>query len=155
MDSRILPDQFCDAYEALWTKAFTEGGVDGGGPEGRGNHPLNGNTAALGRADGKPVGQWRVSSGETTTIDKTGGPGRKQVGKTSRFLKDEAAFRMKTRVDKRLRAISREISAFLDGRKLKVVAFRICTGRCRKFGDAEWNFCANCGGPMREVEEND
>lgn len=108
--------------------------------------------SALGKADGKPVGQWRVGSGEVTSIDRTVGPKNRQVGKTSRTLKDEKFFNFKVKTDKKLRRLAREILALLEDRGPEMAGMRVCAGRCRKFGDGEWVFCARCGGPMREIE---
>lgn len=145
MDPRILPEQFVAVYEALYCKALDDGMSGSRAAE----------TAGLGKADGKPVGQWRVSTGETTSMDKIGGPGTKQVGKTARTMKDERAFRMRVKIDKRLKNMAREINAFLEGTSTKVINQRVCAGRCRKFGDYEWSYCPRCGGPMRELENTD
>lgn len=153
MDSRILPELFADAYERLWDRAFRDGGVDGN------NHPLNGSAGVVGVEPGNAVGQWRVSSGEAelTIAKKASGDKAqtKQVGKTARTLRDERAFRLKTKMDKRLRAMAREICAALEGRNTIAATHRVCTGRCKKFGEVEWDYCARCGGPMREMEEDE
>lgn len=144
-DPRILPETFVNVYEALYCKALDDGMGGSRAAE----------TAFLGKADGKPVGQWRVSTGEMTSMDKIGGPGTKQVGKTARTMRDERAFRLKVKIDKRLRAMAREINAFLDGVDKRLATQRVCAGRCKHFGDAEWNYCPSCGGPMRELEKSD
>lgn len=150
MDARILPEGFAGPYEALFARALSDGGVDGS------NHPLNGSAGVLDKAPGTPVGQYRVSSGESTSIGKMGGPKTKQVGKTARTMKDERAFRVRVLIDKRLRKMGREIEAFLDGKKKwQNAGLRACAGRCKKFGDGEWVYCPWCGGPMREMENED
>jgi hypothetical protein len=160
MDSRILPELFAEAYERLWDRTYKDGGIDGGGGDGGGgNHPLNGNAGVVGMAEGKVKNAgWRVSSGEETLIGlKTGAQvsDMKRVGKTAATLKNERLFKYKVKVDKRLRRLAREISAMVDGRNVVAAANRVCTGRCKKYGDAEWDYCARCGGPMRQVEENE
>lgn len=147
MDARILPEQFLLAYEGLTARALTDGSGS--------NHPLSGRDAELGKADGKPTGQWPEKTSDVTSIGQVGGPKTKQVGKTSKFLADERAFRLKRKMDKRLRAMAREMMAFLEGANEKqagLAASRLCTGKCRKIGDGEWLFCARCGGPMRDME---
>lgn len=150
MDSRILPEMFCTAYEAVCVQALDDG-------SGGGNHPLSGRAAELGRAEGKPTGQWPVKSDEKVSIGQKSGPGSslKTVGKTSKFLRDERAFRLKQRMDKRLRAMAREMMAFMDGKEIRAAVSRVCTGKCKKLGDAEWMFCARCGGPMRDLDEGE
>lgn len=148
MDSRILPESFCDAYEALHVKAFRDGSGDD-------NHPLNGNAGALEKASGAPVGQWRESSGTVTSIGAMGAAKMKQVGKTSKFMRDERAWKAKIKMDKRLRRMAKEMIAIVDGTSPKAASHRICSGKCKRLGDYEWKFCANCGGPMREMEETE
>lgn len=147
MDSRILPDGFTAVYEALYVQSLD----DGMGGKGK----VADAGIALGRAAGKPVGQYRVSTGERTSIGRKSGPKLKKLDQTSKTLKDERAFNFRVKVDKRLRAIGREIAAFLEGQDLRLVSHRVCSGKCGKFGDAEWNFCARCGGPMRELDSDD
>lgn len=149
MDSRLLPEAFVTMYEALVMVALDDG-------LGGGAHPMSGRAAEVGRADGKAVNQWRTNSGAVTSMDRTTGPKSKQVGKTARTMKDERAWRLKVKIDKRLRGLAREIQGYLDDScRVEELMYRVCTGRCRKFGDAEWSFCARCGGPMRELDKND
>lgn len=157
---RMLPESFSTAYDVLWTTAYSDGGIDGGaGMGGGGNHPLNGSGAVVGVATGKLEGKdVRVNSGQRDFVAtrKRGGPDQtKKVGKTSRTLKDERAYKLKIRIDKQLRKMARAILAELDGKNVAAAVGRVCTGRCKKFGDGEWDFCARCGGPMREMEENE
>lgn len=147
MDSRILPELFTSTYEALYLKSLDDGMAGMGS--------RNDEKAALGIAEGKPTGVARVSSSEVTSVGKLGPGSSKLVGKTSRTMKDERAFRLKVKVDKKLRAIAREVQAFLEHRDMRLAAARVCAGKCKKFGDAEWTYCARCGGPMREVESSD
>lgn len=160
VDEQILPDLFTEAYQRLWDRTYRDGGVDGGGGDGGGgNHPLNGSAGVVGMAEGKVKNAgWRVNSSEVTSIGPKSGAQRstiKGVDKTCRTLKDERLFKFKVRVDKRLRRLAREISATLEGRNVVAAVTRICTGRCKRFGDLEWDYCARCGGPMRQVEENE
>jgi hypothetical protein len=145
---RALPEHFVANYEALWVKSMDSG-------DGTSNHPLSGRAAELEIPGGKATGQWRVNSGEATTMGRRNGPELKTVGKTSRTMRDERAFRLKAKVDKRLRQIAREISAFLEDRPTKMATHRICAGKCKRFGDKDWTYCPNCSGPMREVEADD
>ena len=156
---RMVPDSFGTAYEQLWAAAYSDGGVDGGaGLGGGGNHPLNGKAGELGREAGKPTGQWPVRSSEVTSVGgKSSGPGSslKAVGKTARTMRDERAFKLKVKVDKRLRKIAREVLASLEGRNVLAATQRVCAGRCKKYGEVDWTYCAHCGGPMREIEETE
>ncbi len=155
---RMMPHQFVDAYEALCVEAYNSGGgIDGlptgGGGVGSGSGGESvGMDGGLGKADGRAQGQWRTDSGVETTIGtvKVGKAQFKRVGKTGNGMRDERAFRMKTRVDKRLRSIAREILANLyESEKFSSIS-RVCTGRCKRIGESDWLFCARCGGPMTE-----
>lgn len=152
MDGRILPEPFQLAYEQLWARCFSDGGVGAG----VGSHPLDGSWGVVGKADGKVENAgWRVSSGKRDAVGQIAGPKQKTVGKTARTLRDERAFKFKQKVDKQLRRIAAQIRAFEAGSRLENAGHRICTGRCRRYGDADWTYCANCGGPMREIEPNE
>lgn len=158
--SRMVPEAFAEAYQRVWDEAYRDGGIDASG----GGHPLSGAAGALGKEGGTGVdsgrlaGGWRINSGKEDLVGKSSGPGKsssKAVGKTSRTLKSEKAFKLKARLDKRLRKMAREIMAELDGRSVKAAGHRVCAGKCKKFGDYEWSYCPNCGGMMREVEEDE
>lgn len=152
MDGRILPEPFQVAYEMLWTRTYSDGGVGGG----VGSHPLDGARGVVGKADGKVENAgWRMNSGETTPVGQIGGPKQKTVGKTSRTLRDERAFRFKQKIDKDLRRIAAKIRAFEEGSRLENAGQRVCAGRCGRFGEIEWTYCANCGGPMRDLERDE
>jgi hypothetical protein len=157
MDGRILPEGFALAYEMLWVRALGDGGPGAG----VGNHPLNGSAGTVGVAGrGAPGGKvenagWRLSSGQTDAVGRTAGPQKKPVGKTSRTLKDERAFRFKQKIDRELRRLGKKIEAFEDGRNIDSAGQRVCTGRCKRFGDADWAYCPVCAGPMREVERDE
>lgn len=145
---RALPDSFLTVYEALWVKSMDAG-------DGTSNHPLSGRGSDLEMPGGKATGQWRVSSGEVTTVGKRNGPELKTVGKTARTMRDERAFRLKTKIDKRLRQMAREISAFLENREVRGATQRICAGKCKRIGEKDWSYCPNCSSPMRELDPNE
>lgn len=152
MDGRILPEPFQLAYEQLWARCF----ADGGPGAGVGSHPLDGSRGEVGVAPGKVENAgWRLGSGKATPVGQISGPKTKMVGKTSRTLKDENAWRLKKKIDRQLRRIAAQIRAFEDGRLVETAGQRVCAGRCKRFGDAEWSYCCHCGGPMRELEPDE
>jgi len=158
MDGRILPEPFQVAYEMLWARSLGDGGPGAG----VGSHPLDGSAGAVGVAGkGGPGGKvenagWRLSSGQAEkAVGRNAGPQKKSVGKTSRTMRDERAFELKKKVDRQLRRIAAQIRAFEDGRKIESAGQRVCTGRCKRFGDGEWTYCAHCGGPMREKTDDE
>ena len=151
MDSRILPDLFTTMYEVLYARGLHDGTMGE-------SHPLSGLGAELEIADGKPANQYRTSTSQVTSIGKKTGPKKsatKRVGKTARTMREERMWKYRQKVDKRLRKIAREIADVLDGKPERLAAARRCTGKCQRFGDDDWVFCARCGGPMREVDNSD
>ena len=159
MDGRILPEGFALAYEQLWCRALG----DGGPGSGVGSHPLNGSAGVVGVAGrGAPGGKvenagWRVSSGQKDFVGQSGpvGPQKKSIGKTARTLKDERAWEFKKRIDKELRRLGKRIVAFEAGQNSDNAGQRVCTGRCKRFGDGGWAYCPHCAGPMREIEKDE
>jgi hypothetical protein len=156
MDGRILPEPFQTAYEQLWARTYSDGGVGAG----VGSHPLDGARGVVGKADGKVENAgWRVNSGQADAVGQISGPKQKTVGKTARTLRDERAFQFKQKVDKELRRIAAKIRRWEEngGREVGTehAGQRVCAGRCKRFGDVEWSYCCWCGGPMREVEKNE
>jgi hypothetical protein len=96
-----------------------------------------------------------MSSGKATPVGQISGPKNKQVGKTSRTLRDERAWKLKQKIDRDLRRLAAKIRAFEEGRNIDFAGQRVCAGRCKRFGDAEWTYCCHCGGPMREIESDE
>lgn len=92
----------------------------------------------------------RLSS---AALDYRGSAVQPRQGTSRPLLRSEVAVQYRSKLDRKLRRIGREIESFLTekefGRKVSVV--RQCSGKCKKFGDADWNYCPNCGGPMQET----
>jgi hypothetical protein len=122
-----------------------------------GSHPLDGKRGEVGVSDGKVENAgWRTSSGKADrVVGQSSGPKQKTVGKTARTLRDEKAWDFKKRIDKDLRRLAAKIRAFEEGSRLESSGHRVCTGRCKKYGDMDWTYCARCGGPMREIENDE
>lgn len=144
-----IPDGFKEAYVRMFYEAFagTDGNLDMRGRQGA-------ETAALGRASGKAAGKTTAKRGTF-------------------FISSEEALELKDRVDKRLRAISRDILVGLDEIKASRVssakdgagvyerqqvdedikannngALRPSCEKCRKFVQVDWNWCARCGNKL-------
>jgi hypothetical protein len=137
----MLPRDFIDAYAELFTRALAG---DDGGAGGRGEAARQ--TADLGRAARKT----------------SGGQGKKY--KKYWTVRNDAALELKDKIDKRLRAIGRELRMRMDeadvfGRQLekadrglgsvtedlaRVMNGHQC-GNCGRFLSRGWKFCANCG----------
>lgn len=154
----LMPPKFVSAYEALFHRALALG-TDG----------LTGERADRGRVDeqGRPLTNDRVQAarqGRLTEGKTLGGMGTaKTTGKRYRrawIVADERALGRKTRIDKALRRLAREIetgmaelaggSGWDDGGETDERGGHRCTGRkCRKFLEDGWNYCPFCGTRQR------
>jgi hypothetical protein len=135
---RFLPDAFVFCYERLVDLSFGERnlGSAGGYDE----------TKVLDeKADKVKAGQARRSAEPV----KGAGLGKRGSGRSPIFT--ESAVNYRSKLDRRLRRMAREIQAFLDGKGARIES-RKCAGKCRKIGEAEWVYCPRCGGPMEQVD---
>jgi hypothetical protein len=151
----LLPDDFQFWYARLFHTALV--GADGGASS---RAEADRKKGEVQRAGGQPVSSvkrgGRIKTGEST---RAHGRAAKSTGGFRGLwaIGDERALRLKARVDKRLRAISRDIKAELeemvneDGR-IKTGGekgeggkkINICT-RCKRFLEETWNYCPACG----------
>lgn len=120
----FLPKDFLNAYEQMFTRAVK---ADGG--ESR-------------RAEAQ------ANAGE---VGKARGTGAKTTGKRYKktfVIMDQKALDLKSRMDKRLRMMGREISAGLVGEPGQVGSLgpHAC-GTCGTFLQAQWKFCPKDGSP--------
>lgn len=66
-------------------------------------------------------------------------------------LRSEAAVDQRSRVDRKLRKLGREIQEWYS-RGAKPSSRRCAGSRCRRLGEGEWLYCPNCGSRMEEVK---
>lgn len=138
---RFLPKDFVWVYEQLLDRAFGERALGSG--IGMGTDP------EVQKATGKKENQMGRLKSEDPVRSLTAGSGKKGFGKT--VIRSEQAISQRRKLDKKLRRLTREAKAWLDGAD-SVEAGRVCAGKCKRIGEADWNYCANCGGPMREAD---
>lgn len=110
----FMPTDFTVAYEEMWYKGTA--GKDGGG-DGSGGMSASGGssaqeTAAVGKARVK--NEWAGGKNRAMFISDAGA--KRKGYKKYWFIADEEALQLKDRVDKRLRAIARDIRDTLDNR---------------------------------------
>jgi hypothetical protein len=134
---RLLPGGFSGAYEELVLRCFPvlrgEGARD---PE---------SVVAPSRAV-----RTRVSTGQTET--RGGAHNARRSGLNTRDpLGSERAIRLRARVDRKLRALAREMQAYLDAGNERRDQLRRCT-RCRTFADTDWLYCPRDGAPTEQVD---
>jgi hypothetical protein len=138
---RYLPDGFLFRYELLWLRAY---GAAGGAGE------------KVADPDAAVVGTKRVTRVSTGQTETRGGAhaGHRMPGVgTKVIVRDDRAFRIKQRVDRKLRALAREIGVYLsDDGGVERAGVRRCTRpTCRKWAEESWTFCPWDGAPTEEV----
>ena len=136
---RMLPEGFLREYERLCLRAF---------------RPLAGtptDTDSAGVAQGRPV-RARVSTGQTET--RGAAHNRKRQGLSQReVLGSEQALHIKSRIDRKLRALARTMREQLEGVEEGLVRneLRRCS-RCRTFAEGDWLYCPRDGAPTEQVD---
>lgn len=149
----LLPKDFRDAYEALYHRALKVEGDKGARESwvektekglGTGEYERAG---GVGKASGARVS--RLKEGET--LGQMGGASGGKTYKRAWTIADEKALEMKSRVDKRLRKMARELRGFLEDAEDReegrgAEEQRQCKGKsCKKWVDAGWKYCPWCG----------
>ena len=131
---RVLPQGFLAVYEDLVLRSS---------PSLRG---ASGASAEVGVASGKAL-RTRTSTGQTET--RSGAHNRKRQGLSQRsVLGDERALVLRRRIDRKLRALAREIRGEDEGIRNEL---RRCT-RCRTFAEGDWLYCPRDGAPTEQVD---
>lgn len=136
--ARWMPRDFVQWYVAL-VSLIT-------GPSGYGGVDEN-VVPGSGKAYG---GMGSLKSGSSESLKLTGGQFRPESGV---LMRSEWASDMRVKVDRKLRKIARELKNMLDDdSKRRSYVRRRCAGQCKKFGEADWLYCAKCGGRMEQVD---
>ena len=124
----FLPRDFIQAYERLFDTALkADNGEDG---------------KARGQTAGADLGKAKVTkNGAGPTV----GGGAPKRYKKAWFIQDTRALNAKTRIDKRLRMIAREIEEELTFIGADPVKGQDQCGKCKLFLQVAWRFCPQCG----------
>lgn len=143
--ARFLPRDFLFCYEVLIHRGLVIPGSAVRG--GRGYDETV--DAGVGRTSG---GLKAVRSG-SPELNLVAGVQKKNQGSRKAVIRSDAAILYRSRIDRRLRKLAREMLVWLEeGRSNRTV--RKCTGRrCGQFAEEGWNFCPNCGSPVDEFEK--
>lgn len=139
--ARYVPKGFLLCYEILVCRGLVLGGGGRGYDE----------TVEVG--SGRPVGGLGTPRSGVTERRLTAGVGRRGSSGAA-VIRDEAAVSYRASVDRKLRKIAREMSAWLEeGPRGKKAVYR-CTGKkCGKYAEPEWNFCPTCGAAVDESKK--
>jgi hypothetical protein len=137
---RWMPRDFVTWYVAVVNL------IDGGSGSGVDETAIPG----LGRAYGG-IGTSKSEASESLKLNS-----KKMAAKSSVLMRNEWASVVKENVDRKLRKIARELKNKLDDDVKRAATGqkrigRKCSGKCGKFGESDWVYCARCGGPMQEI----
>jgi hypothetical protein len=134
---RMIPEGFLLQYELLWLRGL-KGGVSG----------PNGGDPDSAVEPARRVTRTSTSQVETRGAAKSGGRRQGVSGRT--LLGDLRAVAYRARIDRKLRALGREMARWADdGGQVRM---RRCT-RCRVWTEEGWNYCPRDGAPTEEVDE--
>jgi hypothetical protein len=136
---KYLPESFVLQYELLWLRAY---GAAGGAGERRAD------------PDAAVVGTRRVTRTSTGQTETRGGAhaGHRAPGVGTKVtVRDEVALRAKQRVDRKLRALAREMSAASGGGVERAGVRRCTRPACRRWAEESWTHCPWDGAPTEEV----
>lgn len=133
---RMMPNVWVEAYGALCSASFTDG--------------LEGRGANQNPYVSPKVTRVRTRTGETETRGLAT-RGKAPFPKGGVEARSERLMATKSRIDRRLRTLAREIRDELDGRK-QAGAVRKCT-RCKRFGEETWSWCPYDGAPMESADQ--
>jgi hypothetical protein len=143
---RYLPESFLRGYLAMIDAMVGENNL---------GSSTSGDLERGPREDQKRVGLRSELRLKSEQRDYRGGakPVAKSSDRASRMLvRSELVMEFKSKLDRRLRSEARKMFALLTEKgDTKPVVKRRCSGKCKKYGDAEWLFCPKCGGAMEDV----
>lgn len=139
--ARFLPSGFVDLYSRVLEIEFGAHNLGSARP----SNPDE--LVGVGRGSGPRLSTSKV---ETRHVTRT-----HTASSSKAVIRSERALWGRYRLDRRLKRITTELRnllAEIDGSDGSRPARRICTGKCAKFGDPDWLYCARCGSPMRDLE---
>jgi hypothetical protein len=131
---RHLPHDFVLAYEAITSALYNDGCGGLGEVVER---------AGAGRLT-------RVSTNQTETRGGAKSGGRAGLSTRSVVVSDKAAA-LKSKVDRKLRAIARDVVTIMAPADRVRLGSRRCV-RCKKFAEGEWSYCPWDGSRTEEVD---
>lgn len=131
---RALPSDFLSVYLLLFERGLRCGssGVS--------------DAAEVGVASASRV--TRLSTNQTET--RGGSKGSRKTGRSQVPIRDERAVAYRARVDRKIRALTREMKVWLGPSVDDVAKPRRCSV-CKAYGEPTWNYCPRDGRIMEEI----
>lgn len=134
---RLTPAAFLEAYELLYVETYGSG--------------------AIFQDDNAIHGAGKAQRGRTKSdaVETRGGAVQKKKLSASQknVIKSQRAFNEKTRIDKRLRKMGKEIFEYLNKEQNNKIDFYMRCAKCKKHAEDEWQFCPRCGHQTERVNK--
>ena len=134
---RLTPAAFLEAYELLYVETYGSG--------------------AIVQDDNHIHGTGKAQRGRTKSSDVETRGGAIQKKKLSasqkNVIKNQRAFNEKTRIDKRLRKMGKEIFEYLSKEAQTQAKFYMRCTKCKKHAEDEWKFCPRCGSETEQINQ--
>lgn len=126
LGEQLMPDAIVKAYETLYTRCYGGGGSFIGDPNSESIVPQ----------------EWFTKSEQQQTRGVAKPGSKKYSSSVKSVLKNERAFDLKSRIDKRLRKLAKDIYAEMEGQGEEET---IKCMSCHKIAQREWKWCPRCG----------
>lgn len=134
---RLTPAPFLEAYQLLFMETYGSG--------------------AIFQDDTQIHGTGKAQRGRTKSsdIETRGGAVQKKKLSASQknVIKSQRAFNEKTRIDKRLRKMGKEIYDWINKENLKPTEYWTRCSKCKKHTEDDWQFCPRDGQPTERVNK--
>lgn len=134
---RLTPQAFLEAYELLYVETYGSG--------------------AIVQDDNHIHGTGKAQRGRTKSseVETRGGAVQKKKLSASQknVIKSQRAFNEKTKIDKRLRKMGKEIFEYLNKEANNKVDFYMRCSKCKKHAEDEWQFCPRCGASTERINK--
>lgn len=134
---RLTPAAFLEAYELLFVETYGSGAIVQDD-----NHIHGSGKAQRGRV-------------KSTDVETRGGAIQKKKLSASQknVIKSQRAFNEKTKIDKRLRKMGKEILTYLNREAATNPSYYVRCAKCKKHAEDEWQFCPRCGSETEKVSK--
>ena len=132
---RLTPAPFLEAYQLLHDETYGSGAI------------FQDDTQIHGTGKAQ---RGRVRSDEVET--RGGAIQKKKLSASQKnVIKSQRAFNEKTKIDKRLRKIGKEIYDWLNKEKAQKPEYWTRCSKCKKHTEDDWQYCPRCGAATEKV----
>lgn len=134
---RLTPQAFLEAYELLFVETYGSGAIV------QDDNQIHGSGKAQ---------RGRVKSSDVET--RGGAVQKKKLSASQKnVIKSQRAFNEKTKIDKRLRKMGKEILEWLNHEKITAPNFYLRCSKCKKHAEDTWEFCPRCGAHTERINK--